>query len=50
MVVVESLTNYKRGDFSKVESLEDSHATSGEDEVSRDHNDPIMGSGKTPNI
>ncbi|KAL6317267.1 hypothetical protein AAG906_030020 [Vitis piasezkii] len=38
------------GDSSKVESLEDSHATGGGDEVSRDHNAPRMGSGKTPNI
>ena len=50
MAVVESLTDYKKGDSSKVESLKDSHATSGGDEVSRDHNTPRMGSGKTPNI
>ncbi|KAL6344286.1 hypothetical protein AAG906_037854 [Vitis piasezkii] len=50
MAVVESLTNYKRGDSSKVESLEDSHATSGGDEVSKDHDAPRMGSGKTPNV
>ncbi|RVW85020.1 hypothetical protein CK203_037592 [Vitis vinifera] len=37
------------GDSSKVESLEDSHATGGGDVVSRDHNAPRMGSGKTPN-
>ena len=50
MAVAESLTDYKRGDLSKVESLEDSHATSRGDEVSRDHNAPRMGSGKTPNV
>ena len=50
MAVVESLMDYKRGDSSQVESLEDSHATGGGDEVSRDHNAPIMGSGKMPNI
>ena len=50
MVVAESLTDYKRGDSSKVESLEDSHATGGRDEVSKDHNAPRMGSGKTPNV
>ena len=38
MAIVESLTDYKRGDSSKVESLEDSHATGGGDEVLRDHN------------
>ena len=50
MVVAESLTNYKIGDSSKVESLEDSHATGGGDEVSRDHNAPRVGSGKTLNV
>ena len=50
MAVIESLMDYKRGDSSQVESLEDSHATGGGDEVSRDHNAPIMGSGKMPNI
>ena len=50
MAVAESLMDYKRGDSSKVESLEDSHATCGGDEVSRDHNAPRMGSGKTPNV
>ena len=50
MVVAESLTDYKRGDSSKVEPLENSHATGGGDEVSRDHNAPRMGSDKTPNI
>ena len=30
MTVVESLTDYKRGDSSKVESLEDNHTTVGE--------------------
>ena len=50
MAVVESLMDYKRGDSSKVESLEDSHATGGGDEVSRDHNAPRMGSGKMPNV
>ena len=29
MEIVESLTDYKRGDPSQVESLEDSHATDG---------------------
>ena len=38
MIVVESSTYYKRGDSSKVESSEDSHATSGGDKVSKDHN------------
>ena len=50
MVVVESLTDYKREDSSKVESLEDNHARSGRDEVSRDYNAPRMGSGNTPNV
>ncbi|KAL6316722.1 hypothetical protein AAG906_019653 [Vitis piasezkii] len=50
MAVIESLMDYKRGDSSQVESLEDSHATGGGDEVSRDHNAPIMGFGKMPNI
>ena len=50
MAVVESLTDYKKGDSSKVESLEDSHATGGGDDVSRDHNAPRMGSGKMPNL
>ncbi|RVW67548.1 hypothetical protein CK203_062364 [Vitis vinifera] len=50
MVVAESLTNYKIGDSSKVESLEDSHATGGGDEVLKDHNAPRMGSGKKPNV
>ena len=50
MAVVESLTDYKRGDSSKVESLEDSHATGGGDKVSRDHNAPRMESGKTLNV
>ena len=30
--------------------MEDSHATGGGDEVSRDHNAPRMGSGKMPNV
>ncbi|KAL6326229.1 hypothetical protein AAG906_001624 [Vitis piasezkii] len=38
------------GYSSKVESLEDSHTTGGEDEVSRDHNAPRMGSSKMPNV
>ena len=38
MIVAESSTYYKRGDSSKVESSEDSHATSGGDKVSKDHN------------
>ena len=50
MAVAKSLTDYKRGDSSKVESLEDSHATGEGDKVSRDHNAPRMGSSKTPNI
>ena len=50
MAIVESLTDYKRGDSSKVESLEDSHAMGGGDEVPRDHNAPKNGSGKTPNV
>ncbi|RVW90120.1 hypothetical protein CK203_035909 [Vitis vinifera] len=50
MAVAESLTNYKRGDSSKDESLEDSHAMGGGDEVPRDHNAPKKGSGKTPNV
>ena len=50
MVVAESLTDYKRGKSSKVESLEDSPTMGGEDKVSRDHNAPRMGSGKTPNV
>ena len=43
MAIAESLTDYKRGDSSKVESLEDSHAAGGGDKVSRDHNAPRMG-------
>ncbi|WJZ84520.1 hypothetical protein VitviT2T_004120 [Vitis vinifera] len=43
MAVAESLTDYKRGDSSKVESLEDSHAMGGGDEVPRDHNAPKKG-------
>ncbi|RVW20113.1 hypothetical protein CK203_115705 [Vitis vinifera] len=50
MAVVESLTDYRRGDSSKIESLEDSHAMGGGDEVPRDHNAPKNGSGKTPNV
>ena len=50
MTIAKYLTDYKREDSSKVESLEDSHTTSGGDEVSRDHNAPKMGSDKTPNI
>ena len=50
MAVVESLTDYKRGDSSKVESLEDNHITGGEDEVSRDQNALRNGSGKMPNV
>ncbi|RVW49075.1 hypothetical protein CK203_111710 [Vitis vinifera] len=50
MEVAKSLTDYKKRDSSKVESLEDSHATGGRNEVSRDHNAPRMGSGKTSNI
>ena len=50
MALAESLTDYKRGDSSKVESLGDSHATGGEDEVLRDHNAPRIGLGMTPNV
>ena len=50
MVVVESLTDYKREDSSKVESLEDSHTMGGGDEVPRDHNARKKGSGKTLNV
>ena len=50
MAIAKSLTNYKRGDSSNVESLEDSHATSGGDEVSKGHNAPKMGSGKMFNV
>ena len=49
MAVAEFLMDYKRGEFSKVESLEDSHTTGERDEVSKDHNALRMGSGKTPN-
>ncbi|RVW27664.1 hypothetical protein CK203_104979 [Vitis vinifera] len=50
IAVAESLTDYKRGDSSKVESFEDSHAMGGGDEVPRDHNAPKKGSGKTSNV
>ena len=50
MAVAKSLTDCKRRDSSKVESLEDSHTTSRGDEVSMDHNAPKMGSGKMPNV
>ncbi|WJZ96495.1 hypothetical protein VitviT2T_015177 [Vitis vinifera] len=50
MAVAEYLTDYKRGNSSKVESLEDSHAMGGGDEVPRDHNAPKKGSGKTSNV
>ena len=50
MAVAESLTDYKRGNSSKDESLEDSHAMGGEDEVPRDNNAPKKESGKTPNV
>ena len=50
MAVAESLTDYKGGDSSKVESLEDSHAMGGEEEVSKDHNAPRMRLGKKPNV
>ena len=49
MAVMESLIDYKRGDSSKVECSEDSHAKGGRGEVLRDHNAIRMGSGKTPN-
>ena len=50
MVIEKSLIDYKRGDSSKVEYLEDSHTTGGGNEVSRDHNTPRLGLGKTPNV
>ena len=50
MAVAKSLTDYKKGDSSKVESLEDSHAMGGGDEDLMDHNAPKKGSGKTPNV
>ena len=50
MAVAESLTDYKKGDSSKIESLEDSHAMGGGNKVPRDHNAPKNGSGKTPNF
>ena len=50
MAIVKSLTDYKRGDSSKVESLQDIYATGGGDEVPRDHNAPKKGSGKTSNV
>ncbi|RVW26370.1 hypothetical protein CK203_116919 [Vitis vinifera] len=50
MAVAESLTDYKKGDSSKDESLEDSHAMGGGDEDLMDHNAPKKGSGKTPNV
>ncbi|RVW81733.1 hypothetical protein CK203_049489 [Vitis vinifera] len=50
MEIAESLMDYKKGDSSKVESLEDSHATGGGDEVSKDHNAPRKGLGKMPNV
>ncbi|RVW86267.1 hypothetical protein CK203_043202 [Vitis vinifera] len=50
MAIAESLTDYKRGDFSKVESFEDSHVTDGRDGVSRDQNALRMGLGKRPNV
>ena len=50
MAVAESLTDYKRGNSSKVESLEDSHATGGGDEVPRDHDALKKGLGKMPNV
>ncbi|WKA11077.1 hypothetical protein VitviT2T_028611 [Vitis vinifera] len=50
MAIAESLADYKRGDSSKIESLEDSHAMGGGDEVPKDHNAPKKGSGKTFNV
>ena len=50
MTIAKSLTDYKRGDSSKVESLEDSYAMGGGNKVSRDYNASRMGSGKTPNV
>ncbi|KAL6320899.1 hypothetical protein AAG906_010708 [Vitis piasezkii] len=44
------MDNLQGGDSSKVEYLEDSHTTGGGNEVSRDHNAPRMGLGKTPNV
>ena len=43
MVIAKSLMDYKKGDSSKVESLENSHTTGGGDEVLRNHNAPRMG-------
>ena len=50
MAVMESLIDYKRGDSSKVECSEDSHAKGGRGEVLRDHNAVRMGLSKTPNV
>ncbi|KAL6316308.1 hypothetical protein AAG906_017941 [Vitis piasezkii] len=50
MALAKSLTDYKMGDSSKVESLENSHAIGGGDEVLKDHNAFRMGSDKTSNV
>ena len=50
MALAESLTDYKMGNSSKVESLENNHAIGGGDEVLKDHNALRMGSDKTSNV
>ena len=50
MALAESLTYYKMGNSSKVESLENNHAIGGGDEVLKDHNALRMGSDKTSNV
>ena len=50
MALAESLTYYKMGNSSKVESLENNHAIGGGDEVLKDHNALRMGLDKTSNI
>ena len=50
MAVAESLIDYKKGDSSKIKCSEDSHITGGRNKVSKGHNAPKTGSGKTPNV
>ena len=50
MAVAESLIDYKREDSSKIKCSEDSHVTGGRNKVSKGHNAPKTGSGKTPNV
>ncbi|RVX18933.1 hypothetical protein CK203_007040 [Vitis vinifera] len=50
MAIAESLTDYKRGDSSKVESLEDSHAMGGGDEFQGTTMLLKKRSGKTSNV